>query len=54
MTYRAHRAGLRVVEIPIVFHRRRHGHSKMSSRIALEAAWRVPQMRLRLARAART
>ncbi|HEY8867736.1 MAG TPA: polyprenol monophosphomannose synthase [Solirubrobacteraceae bacterium] len=48
LTYRAVRRGLRVVEVPIVFHERREGASKMSGRIALEAIWRVPQMRLRL------
>ena len=47
LTYRAVRRGFRVVEVPIVFHERREGASKMSGRIALEAIWRVPQMRLR-------
>ena len=47
LTYRALRRGFRVVEVPIVFHERREGASKMSGRIALEAIWRVPQMRLR-------
>ncbi len=47
LTYRAARRGLRVVEVPIVFSERRVGTSKMSSRIALEAFWRVPQMRFR-------
>ncbi len=45
-TYRAIRAGFRVKEIPIVFRDRRVGESKMSKRIVLEAAWRVPAMRL--------
>jgi dolichol-phosphate mannosyltransferase len=45
LTYRAVRRGLRVVEVPIVFRERRVGQSKMSSRIALEAFWRVPQIR---------
>jgi dolichol-phosphate mannosyltransferase len=45
-TYRALRAGFRVVELPIVFRDRRVGESKMSRRIVLEAAWRVPAMRL--------
>ena len=45
-TYRAIRCGFRVVELPIVFRDRRAGESKMSARIALEAAWRVPAMRL--------
>jgi dolichol-phosphate mannosyltransferase len=34
-----------VVELPIVFRERRVGQSKMSPRIALEAFWRVPQIR---------
>jgi dolichol-phosphate mannosyltransferase len=47
LTYRAVKAGFRVVEIPIVFAERRHGKSKMSPRIAVEAAWLVPQLRFR-------
>jgi len=46
MTYRAKRAGFRVVEIPIVFSDRRDGHSKMNRAIVLEAIWRVPLLRL--------
>ena len=46
LTHRALRRGLEVREVPIRFHERRHGRSKMSARIAVEAAWRVPQMRL--------
>ena len=46
-TFRAVRAGFRVVEIPIVFRDRRVGASKMTGGIVLEAAWRVPSMRLR-------
>jgi dolichol-phosphate mannosyltransferase len=46
-TYRAIRAGFRVAEIPIVFRDRRVGQSKMSAPIVLEAAWRVPAMRIR-------
>jgi dolichol-phosphate mannosyltransferase len=45
LTYRAARRGLRIVEVPIVFRERRVGQSKMSSRIALEAFWRVPEIR---------
>jgi dolichol-phosphate mannosyltransferase len=45
LTYRALHAGFRVREVPITFRDRRHGSSKMSWRIALEAAWRVPQLR---------
>lgn len=46
-TYRAILAGFRVLEVPIVFHDRRVGESKMSRRIVAEAALRVPLMRLR-------
>ena len=46
-TYRAIGAGFRVVELPIMFHDRRVGESKMSGRIVLEAALRVPAMRRR-------
>jgi dolichol-phosphate mannosyltransferase len=46
-TYRAKRAGFRVVEIPIVFADREVGHSKMSRAVVLEAIWRVPLLRLR-------
>lgn len=47
VTYRAIRAGFRVVEVPITFRDRRVGASKMSRSIVLEAAWRVPALRLR-------
>ncbi len=46
-TYRAIRRGFRVVEVPITFRDRRVGQSKMSKRIVMEAAWRVPAMRIR-------
>jgi dolichol-phosphate mannosyltransferase len=45
LTYRALCAGFRVQEVPISFHDREHGSSKMSWRIALEAALVVPQLR---------
>jgi dolichol-phosphate mannosyltransferase len=45
LTYRAVQAGFRVKEVPITFHDRTHGSSKMSWRIALEAVWLVPQLR---------
>lgn len=45
MTYRALRAGFRVVEVPIVFRDRRAGSSKMDSSIVLEAVWQVPRLR---------
>jgi dolichol-phosphate mannosyltransferase len=47
LTYRAVQAGFRVVEVPIVFRDRQHGHSKMSWRIAAEAMWLVPGLRFR-------
>lgn len=47
MTFRAIRAGFRVVEVPIVFRDRTEGDSKMSKAIVAEAIWRVPAMRLR-------
>jgi dolichol-phosphate mannosyltransferase len=46
LTYRALRSGFRVVEVPIVFVDRTHGHSKMSRGIFLEAVTRVPALRL--------
>jgi dolichol-phosphate mannosyltransferase len=46
-TYRAKRAGFRVVELPITFADRVEGSSKMSRAIVLEAIWRVPLLRLR-------
>jgi dolichol-phosphate mannosyltransferase len=45
-TYRAIRAGFRVVEVPIVFVDREVGGSKMSRSIVLEAIWKVPALRL--------
>ena len=47
-TYRARRAGFRVVEVPIAFVDREHGTSKMSRAIVLEAIWKVPLLRLRV------
>ena len=46
MTYRAHQAGFRVIEVPITFHERRAGYSKMDSSIVSEALFRVWLMRL--------
>ena len=48
LTYRALKAGFHVREVPIVFHERRAGASKMSTRIAVEAVWKVPALKLRL------
>jgi dolichol-phosphate mannosyltransferase len=47
LTYRAIKAGFTVKEIPIVFRDRRVGTSKMTPRIAVEAVWKVPALRLR-------
>ena len=46
MKYRAHLAGLKIVEVPIVFEDRRVGQSKMSRAIVAEAFWRVWKLRL--------
>ncbi|HEY6149983.1 MAG TPA: polyprenol monophosphomannose synthase [Gaiellaceae bacterium] len=46
-TYRALRAGFRVVEIPIRFVDREEGGSKMSRSIVLEAIWKVPLLRVK-------
>ena len=48
-TYRALRAGFRVVEVPITFTDREAGGSKMSRAIVLEAVLRVPALRVRAA-----
>lgn len=46
MTFRAHRRGFTIKEIPIVFMDREHGHSKMSKAIVREAIWMVPKLRV--------
>src|SRR5918999_4321268 len=46
LTYRALARGLRVEEVPITFRERSAGESKMSARIALEAIWLVPALRV--------
>jgi dolichol-phosphate mannosyltransferase len=48
VTYRAKRAGFRILELPITFADRTAGSSKMSKAIVLEAVWRVPLLRLAL------
>ena len=50
LTYCALKEGFKVVEIPIVFRDRRVGESKMDARIAIEAVWKVPDLRRRKAR----
>jgi dolichol-phosphate mannosyltransferase len=47
LTYRAVQAGFKVVEVPITFRERQIGTSKMSPRIAIEAVWKVPALKLR-------
>jgi dolichol-phosphate mannosyltransferase len=46
LTFQAARRGFRIVEVPIVFKERSRGVSKMNAGIALEAAWKVPALRL--------
>jgi dolichol-phosphate mannosyltransferase len=45
LSFRALRAGFRVVEVPIVFRDRTVGDSKISLPIAIEALWLVPSLR---------
>ena len=45
-TYRAHRKGFRVREIPITFVDRVEGGSKMSRAIVAEGFWKVPVLRV--------
>ncbi|MFO7768643.1 MAG: polyprenol monophosphomannose synthase [bacterium] len=45
MTFRAWRAGFRVVEVPIIFVDRRSGVSKMSKGVIWEAVWMVWYLR---------
>jgi dolichol-phosphate mannosyltransferase len=45
MTYRAIQLGFSVVEVPIVFHERRAGKSKMDGGIVAEALLQVPRLR---------
>jgi dolichol-phosphate mannosyltransferase len=53
MTYRVLKAGFEVLEVPITFRERHTGTSKMSPAIVVEAAWRVPAIRLARCRRAR-
>jgi apolipoprotein N-acyltransferase len=41
LAYRAWRRGMSVGEVPITFEERRHGHSKISRAIVVEALWHV-------------
>ena len=47
LTYRALQRGFRVVELPITFRDRQRGTSKMSAKIAVEAVFLVPRLRLK-------
>jgi dolichol-phosphate mannosyltransferase len=47
MSFRAWKQGFTLREIPIIFHERVEGHSKMSKRIVREAVWMVWWLRLR-------
>lgn len=44
-TYRAHRAGFRIIEVPIVFVERARGTSKFNFKIVLESFWKVLLLR---------
>ena len=46
MSFRAWKKGFRLKEIPIIFHDRVEGQSKMSKRIVREAIWMVWWLRL--------
>ncbi|HEB71965.1 MAG TPA: polyprenol monophosphomannose synthase [Nitrospirae bacterium] len=46
MTYRVHKKGMRIREIPIIFKERVGGKSKMSKKIFIEAIFRVWQIKL--------
>ena len=48
LTYKAIRAGFAVTEVPITFREREVGSSKMTSKIVLEAVWKVPALKLRV------
>ena len=41
LAYRAWRRGMTIGEVPITFEERRHGHSKLSRTIIVEALWHV-------------
>ena len=45
MSFRAWKRGFRIAEIPIVFHDRTEGESKMSRRTIREAIWMVRRLR---------
>jgi len=46
LLYRAHRMGMSIAEVPIIFVERREGRSKLSGGIFLEAVWMPWRLRL--------
>ena len=46
-TYRAHRLGCKIVEVPIVFYERAQGKSKFDFRIMIESFWKVILLRFK-------
>jgi dolichol-phosphate mannosyltransferase len=48
LTYKAIKAGFTVAEVPILFREREVGNSKMTSKIVVEAVWKVPALRFRV------
>lgn len=48
MNWRAHKAGFKIGEIPIIFYERKHGESKLSASILREGLWILWKMKLKL------
>jgi dolichol-phosphate mannosyltransferase len=46
LLYRAHRLGLSIGEVPIIFVERREGRSKLSGGVFAEAVWMPWRLRL--------
>lgn len=47
MNWRVYRAGFKIAEIPIVFHERKYGQSKLSANIIREGLWLLWKIRLK-------
>ena len=47
MTHRAYEKGLKLKEVPITFHERREGNSKMDQKIIFEALFLVFKLRIK-------
>lgn len=45
-TYRAHQRRFRIAEMPIIFHKRETGRSKLTWRIIFESCWKIFKLRL--------